>query len=68
MHAGQMVETSNGWLLDISEIKWWSDDDGAVYGRAMAANRGRWSKEKYLGTVRGIRELSVGVQFLKPSI
>ena len=61
MRAGQVVELSSGWLLDIVEIRWWSEDDGAVYGRAMALGRraGRWSKDKYLGTVRGIEMLAV---------
>jgi hypothetical protein len=57
VQARQVVETSSGWLLEVNAIQWWSDDDGAVYGRAF--NRGRWSPEKYLGTVRGIRELAV---------
>ena len=67
MHAGQLIETSSGWLLDISEVKWWSNDDGAVYGRAMATSgtSQRWSPEKYLGTVRGIEMLSVGARFQK---
>lgn len=57
MHVGQMIETSNGTLLDIVEIRWWSTDDGAVHGRMM--RNGKWSPEKYLGTVRGIQEAAV---------
>lgn len=49
VQVGQVVETSSGWLLDISEIKWWGDDDGAVYGRAFSPARGgNWSPQKYI--------------------
>ena len=67
MHAGQVIETSSGWLLEVSEVKWWSEDDGAVYGRAFAVNstQKRWTPEKCLGTVRGIEQLSVGARFVK---
>ena len=67
MHIGQIIETSSGWLLDVSEIKWWSEDDGAVYGRAMMAHgtSKRWSPEKYLGTVRGIQQLVIGLKLVK---
>lgn len=57
MEVGKTVETSSGWLLEIKQIKWWSEDDGAVYGHAF--NGKEWSPQKYLGTVRGIREMAV---------
>lgn len=53
-----VVETSNGWLLEISRVQWWSDDDGAVFGRMFKGQS--WTAEKYIGTVRGIREVMVG--------
>lgn len=61
LEVGQVVETSSGWLLDIEEIRWWSGDDGATYGRAMAASstRQKWTPTKYLGTVKGIEELRI---------
>ena len=60
MQAGQVVETSSGWLLEVTDIKWWSEDDGAVYGRAFSPARGgSWSPEKYIGTVRGLTEMAV---------
>lgn len=54
LEVGQVVETSSGWLLDIEEIQWWSNDDGAAYGRAMAGSstRHKWTPTKYLGTVK----------------
>ena len=61
MRVGQVIETSSGWLLDVEEIRWWSKEDGAVYGRAMAASstKHKWSTTKYLGTVKGISSMAV---------
>ncbi len=59
MHVGQVIETASGWLLEVADIKWWSKDDGAVYGRAFSTKRGWSTENKYLGTVRGIREMAV---------
>lgn len=61
MQVGQIIETSNGWLLDVEKIVWWSSDDGAVYGKALAASttKEKWTQTKYLGTVKGLSELAV---------
>jgi len=61
LRAGMTVETPNGWLMEITEIRWWSDDDGEVFGRQFAVRKrmARWSKEKYLGTVRGIEQARI---------
>lgn len=53
-----VIETSSGWLLEVSKVQWWSKDDGAVYGRAFNVKRG-WSEQKYLGTLQGIRQMAV---------
>ena len=57
VEVGKTVETSSGWLLEIKKIDWWSDDDGQVHGHSF--NGKEWSAYKYLGTVKGIREMAV---------
>lgn len=67
MQAGHVVETSNGWLLDIIRVDWWDDRDGAVWGKMLHPAKGEWSPEKYIGTVKGISQAAVGVKFGKPT-
>lgn len=61
LKAGQVVETSSGWLLDIEMVRLWGDDDGEVFGRAMAMSgtSKEWTQTKYLGTVKGIEMMTI---------
>lgn len=52
-----VVDMPHGMYIEIDEIKWWSEDDGAVYGRI--GQRGKWRPRGYVGTVRGIDQMRI---------
>lgn len=67
MQSGQQIETNTGWLLDVLRIDWWTKKDGAVWGRMRRVRGGKWSTEKYIGTVLGIERNVASVRFANQS-
>lgn len=63
MQSGQQIETNTGWLLEVLRVDWWGKKDGAVWGRMRRARGGKWSAEKYIGTVDGIERNVASVRF-----
>lgn len=57
LQINTVVDMPNGSYIEIDEIRWWSDTDGAVYGRI--GRSGKWRPRGYVGTVKGIDSLRV---------
>lgn len=58
MKPGDVIEMSNGWMIEVDRVEPWPDsDNGDVYGRMGWL--GEWTDVKYVGTIKGINQCRV---------